>query len=145
MDSRENKGSDDSGLKPDTSHLNTRVVTGKKSSKSVLVWVVVLVVIVVAAVAGYYFYKTNVIDKQDNNGSANNVSQSPSPTPKKLTSEEQMSAALEDGVKKQIAELSKDDEAAKEAIRKSTQAAASVGIGDENMKELERIRDEEEK
>ncbi len=126
MDSRDKRDSDDSVYVPDTSHLDTKVVTGKKkSSKKPLAWLVVLV-LVVAAGAGAYFYKTNVLDK-DANETVVTPTPTPSPTPKKLTAEEQMTAQLTGGVKKEIEELKKHDDNATTAIKNSTQAAISVG------------------
>ena len=140
MDSRESKDSGDSGFKPDTSHLNTHVVSGKKSGSKLLVWLVALVVVVTAGAAGFYFYKTNVLDK-DNEEATVKVSPSKSPEPKKLQPEEQMSATLDDGIAKELEELKKGDDTS--VIKNSTQAAISVGIGEDNMKELERLKDEE--
>lgn len=141
MDARDSKDSNDSGPKPDTSHLNSHVVSGKKSgSKKLLVWLVVLVVVVAAGAAGFYFYKTNVLDERDQE-TAVKTSPSASPQPKKLQPEEQMSATLDDGIAKEMEELKSGDDTT--VIKNSTQAAISVGIGEDNMKELERLKDEE--
>lgn len=140
MDSRESKDSGDSGSKPDTSHLNSHVVSGKKSSSKLLVSLVVLVVVVAAGAAGYFFYKTNVLDK-DSGEAAVTTSPSKSPAPKTLKPEEQMTASLDDGIAKEMDELKKGDDTS--AIKNSTLAASSVGIGEANMKELERLSNEE--
>lgn len=140
MDARESRDSDDSGSKPDTSHLNTHVVSGKKSGSKLLVWLVVLVVVVAAGAAGFYFYKTNVLDKNNQETSVK-PSPSKSPEPKRLQPEEQMTATLDDGIAKELDELKKGDDTT--AIKNSTQAAISVGIGEDNMKELERLKNEE--
>lgn len=125
MDSREKRDSDDTGNSPDTSHLGTKVVTGKKSSKRPLVLLLVLVVVVALGV-GAYFYKTSVLDKDTDKEAAVKTSPSPSAAPKQLSPEEQMTAQLTNGVDSELKELKKDD-GANDAIKNSTQAAASVG------------------
>lgn len=135
MDSREPKDSYDTGTKPDTSHLNSHVASGKKSSSKLLVWLVVLVVVVTAVAAGFYFYKTNVLDKEDNKETAVKTAPSKSPEPKKLQPEEQMTATLDDGIAKEMEELKKGDDTT--AIKNSTQAASSVGsnLDEDQLKE----------
>lgn len=141
MDSRESKDSGDSGSKPDTSHLNSHVVSGKKSSNKLVVWLVSLVVVAAAGFAGFYFYKTNVLDKDNNKEATVKTSPSKSPEPKKLQPEEQMTATLDNGIAKEMEELKKGDDTT--VLKNSTQAAISVGIGEDNMKELERLKNEE--
>src|SRR6478609_7423124 len=111
----EKPSSDDTGT-PDTSHLSSSSVVAKKS-KSKLPLLLLVVLLVVAALAAAYYYKTTVMDKQGKDNVTTNTP-SPKPTPKKLTPEEQMSATLTDGVKKEIAELQDEnhDKVAKDAM-----------------------------
>lgn len=125
MESRETRDSDSNEPEQDTSHLSTKAAGRKKSSRK-LVIALVLLVVVVAVAAGLYLYKIKVLDPQAAREQAALVKPSPSPTPKKLTPEEQMTKTLTDGVEKEMAELKKDD-GSKDAIKNSTQAAISVG------------------
>lgn len=125
MDSREPKDSYDSGTKPDTSHLNSHVVSGKKSSSKLFFWLVGLVVVIITITASFYLYKTNVLDNEVSIETTVKTSSQKSLEPKKQKPEEQMSATLNDGIAKEMEELKKGDDTT--AIKNSTQAAISVG------------------
>jgi hypothetical protein len=92
------------------------------------------VVVAALVAAGLYLYKVNVLDPQAKKEAA--VKPTPTPTPKRLSPEEQMSKTLTDGVDKQLAEMKKDD-GHEDALKNSTQAAISVGSNlDEYTKDL---------